>query len=168
MFDKCKDPNNPFDAGLPCVYHGPARKLDEDNLATLATVCPELIEEYGDELCCSPDQIADLITNLALHRSILAHCPSCYYNFRQSFCHFSCSPKQSDFIRINETEAIRDENNDENVVFRVKKVNMILTETYVNTTYDSCKDVIMSYTSKPAMDFLCGPWGSCACDPKKW
>ena len=167
MFDKCKDPADPFDAGLPCVYHGPARKLDEDSLATLGTFCPELIEEYGDELCCSPDQIVDLVTNLALPRSILAHCPSCYYNFRQSFCYFTCSPKQSDFIKINETETIPDKDPGQEIV-RVKKVNMIVTEAYVNGTYDSCKNVIMSSTNAPAMDFLCGPWASYRCDPKKW
>jgi Niemann-Pick C1 protein len=50
----------------------------------------------------------------------------------------------------------------------VYKLAAFIDETYVQSVYDSCKNVIMSSTNGPAMDFLCGQWGSYACTPHRW
>lgn len=31
----------------------------------------------------------------------IARCPSCLSNFRKNFCQFACSPKQSEFLKID-------------------------------------------------------------------
>lgn len=38
----------------------------------------------------------------------------------------------------------------------------------MSSTFKSCSNVIMSSTNAPAMDFLCGPWGSYRCTPHRW
>ena len=173
MYDTCKDPNDPFDLGLPCVFNGPAQKLRSDSLATLQTVCPELVEEYGDQFCCSSGQVEQLVSSLAIPQNLIGHCPSCFHNLRQSFCYFTCSPKQSEFMKVNETEAVADKDPSEEIV-RATKVNMIVTESYLNRTYDSCKNVTLNIENDdgqqwnvPFMDFFCQPsWQSSTCDPK--
>jgi len=167
MYDDCKNPNDPFDAAKPCVYNGPPHELDEDSLATLKEFCPETIAQHGAKLCCAPSQIISLVENLALPRSLINRCPSCYYNFRQSFCDFACSPLQSEFVNVTEIESIPDEKTNQ-TVHRVKQVDFAVTELYANGTYDSCKNVIMSSTNAPAMDFLCGPWASYRCNAERW
>lgn len=39
---------------------------------------------------------------------------------------------------------------------------------YIETTYDSCKSVMMSATNQPAMNLLCGPWGAYKCSAHRW
>lgn len=50
----------------------------------------------------------------------------------------------------------------------VYKLDSWISKSYVTETYDSCKNVIMSSTNGPAMDFLCGPWGAYRCTPERW
>lgn len=52
-------------------------------------------------LCCSAEQIHSLKENFEIASTLgLERCPSCLSNFRKNFCHFACSPKQSDFLRV--------------------------------------------------------------------
>ncbi|CAG7836043.1 unnamed protein product [Allacma fusca] len=147
--------------GLNYVYYGPPKELDDTNLDTLKIWCPELVEQYGNKTCCAPSQIVALVENLALPGRIIGRCPSCFYNFRQNFCHLTCSPLQSTYMVPAETTG-----EEPNVV--ITKLDIITAEDYVNGTYESCKNVIMSSTNGPAMDFLCGEWGAYACTAKKW
>jgi len=50
----------------------------------------------------------------------------------------------------------------------VTELHAWVEEDYVSSTYKSCSNVIMSSTNAPAMDFLCGPWGSYRCTPHRW
>lgn len=45
----------------------------------------------------------------------------------------------------------------------VTKVDFFITRKYARSTYENCKNVLMSTTNGPAMDILCGPWGSYRC-----
>jgi hypothetical protein len=101
MFGHCGV--SPDDTGhvLNCAVNDPPQKLDEASLHTLELFCPELITKYGDELCCNSDQVADLVTNLALPQTIIGRCPTCFYNFRQAFCELACSPNQYQFLNVS-------------------------------------------------------------------
>jgi len=50
----------------------------------------------------------------------------------------------------------------------VYKLDVFISRNYVQKTFDSCKNVIMSSTNGPAMDFLCGPWGAYRCTAEHW
>ena len=50
--------------------------------------------------CCDQENIGEMAASLVLASSQFARCPVCYYNFRQSICQMSCSPRQSDFMKI--------------------------------------------------------------------
>lgn len=108
MYGKC-GPNPDADYHmLNCVYNGPAKQLDADSLHTLEFYCPEMLAEFGGELCCDQEQVLDLVQNLALPANLIGSCPGCYYNFRQSFCNLACSPKQSDFLNVTDTRLNED------------------------------------------------------------
>jgi len=102
MYDKCGPSPDDESHELNCAYDGPPKPLDPDSLETLEEYCPELVEKYGDELCCAPEQVDDLVGNLALPQSIIGRCPTCFYNFRQAFCELTCSPKQYQFLNASE------------------------------------------------------------------
>ena len=134
MYDKCgPSPSGPEWQELPCSVSMPARRVPDHDLHTLETYCPELVEKYGSELCCAQSQILDLVQNLALPQSIIARCPSCFYNFRQIFCELTCSPYQSNFLNVSKEVVGKNSKSllilfylhlcdDGHVIFRIKKV----------------------------------------------
>ncbi|ODM87820.1 Niemann-Pick C1 protein [Orchesella cincta] len=164
MYDECgPSPLNP-DLNTNCVYNGPPKKLnDSEALNTLQSMCPEVVEKYGDELCCSATQINTLQGNLALPQAIIGRCPSCFYNFRRSICELACGQSQSQFLNVTKMQK-----NDTTGIAVVAEIHAYVTDYYVTETYESCKSVIMSSTNQLAMDMLCGPWGSFHCTPQRW
>ena len=150
-----------------CSVDHPPKILDNNSMPILNQFCPELTAKYGNNLCCAPEQVTDLTTNLGLPSSLISRCPSCYYNFRQSLCDFTCSPYQYRFLSANETGEVEKPGTNETVEY-VVNLNYFIGMEYVQKVFDSCKDVIMSSTNGPAMDYLCGPWGSYQCTPKRW
>ena len=72
----------------------------------LQNICPELFEDNNLDIpvCCNKDQIEILDNDLKKAEAIIGGCPSCYFNFRNMWCHMTCSPKQSDFVVIKKTE----------------------------------------------------------------
>jgi len=109
MYDECgKSPVNP-DLNTNCVYNGPPKKLNySESLETLKSLCPELVEKYGDELCCSAAQINTLQQNLGLPQGIIGRCPGCFYNFRQLICELACGQMQSQFLNVTKTKKDND------------------------------------------------------------
>jgi len=168
MYDNCQTNGS---LTYTCVVeHGPKEIDLEQNAAEykmLQDLCPELIAKYGNKLCCHPNQIFDLFINMALPKGVISRCPSCFYNFRQSMCDFTCSPYQYKFLSPNDTSDYVDPEG--NIIGKnMKAINYHIGNEYIEKTYDSCKDVIMSSTNGPAMDLLCGGWGAYACTPKRW
>lgn len=51
-----------------------------------------------------PNKIIDLIREASKAKAILYRCPSCFANFMQVLCEFTCSPIQSTFIDVIETK----------------------------------------------------------------
>jgi hypothetical protein len=123
--------------------------------------CPELVAEYGDQLCCAPAQIPYLVQDFILPESVFSKCPACWNNYRQIFCAMTCSPKQHEFLRPEEIIL----NNEGQAMIKI--LNTYVEEAYVNGTYESCSGVKLK-SEFPAMDLLCGAWGYCNCSPKTW
>lgn len=136
-------------------------------LEKLESLCPELTSKYGNNFCCDYNQIVDLEKSFAYALPMISRCPSCLRNFRQGYCDFACSPYQYRFINVNTT--IHDEE-EEGDLGRPSaySLNFFIGNEYAEKTYESCKDVILSSTNAPALNVLCGPWGSYHCNPKRW
>lgn len=81
-------------------------------------------------------------------------------NLVRHMCDFSCSPKQSTFIKVLEIE--KGDKGD-----YVKEIDLYITEKYTNGTFNSCSQVSMPSTGQLALDLMCGMPAS-RCSPKNW
>lgn len=50
----------------------------------------------------------------------------------------------------------------------VDSIDFYMNETYIESVYNSCKNVITPSSGALAMDFACGRHGSKQCTAKKW
>jgi len=150
---------------LNCYANHPPKKIDPIAYANLTAFCPEMLEMYGtDELCCKEDQIADLVSQLQTPKGIISRCPSCWYNFRQSFCEFTCSPYQAHFLKVAKFYPPVNETSPK----VVESVDFYVTKRHAQGSFDSCKNVVMGATNSFALDVLCGGWGALRCNPQRW
>jgi len=173
MFGICGTNDNYED--VPCkVDQGPKALLQKESLSELEEYCPELLLTHGNKLCCDASQIANLVDNLKVPEAILINCPACFNNFRRSVCEFTCSPKQSLFVNITQTEPFTSEeeyqsaNPPEATAERVVSVDFFISTKYIRDTYESCRSVIFGEQNIPAMHIMCGPWGASNCTAERW
>lgn len=87
-----------------------------------------------------------------IHR-IIASCPACRNNFRSFYCHFTCSPDQSTFLRVNQTQTVGRIPNQQTAV---KEVDVYVSDVFRDGFFDSCKDVQFGATNSFAMDLIGG------------
>ncbi|CCX10094.1 sterol-sensing domain of SREBP cleavage-activation-domain-containing protein [Pyronema domesticum] len=143
-----QDKKSFFGGQLPKPYNGPAKEPDN-------AVRKQLVELCGAEwsegpVCCDGDQISNLATNLKRAEALIASCPACKANFFNLFCSFTCSPDQSLFLNITETEE------SSKGVALVSEIDYFLSPTYTEGFYDSCKDLKFSATNGRVMDLIGG------------
>jgi hypothetical protein len=50
----------------------------------------------------------------------------------------------------------------------VSRIDLYITEEYINGTYDSCKNVQFPSTGQLALDLMCGEFGSAKCSAVNW
>ena len=141
----CKKPL--FGKPLPCPDNDLATTPDDDLRDAIVTLCGE--EWQDSDVCCDQDQVEALESNLKTASKIIGSCPACKKNFYNLFCTFSCSPDQSLFVNITDTEASGDK-------YAVKELDQLISETYGTGFYDSCKDVQFGPTGDKAMNFIGG------------
>jgi Niemann-Pick C1 protein len=51
-------------------------------------------------VCCDAGQFQQLRDNFVTVQNLLLRCPACYLNFAKTWCHYTCSPDQSTFVRV--------------------------------------------------------------------
>ena len=74
----------------------------------LEKLCPNFyVNNRNPAVCCSDNQVTVLKADLARAESILAQCPSCYFNFRMLWCHMTCSPDQHEFLIPRESKRLK-------------------------------------------------------------
>ncbi|KAA8909648.1 sterol-sensing domain of SREBP cleavage-activation-domain-containing protein [Sphaerosporella brunnea] len=137
-----------FGAPLPVVYNGPAQEPTADTRKQLVELCGAKWSE-GD-VCCDNSQIASLSTNLKRAEALIASCPACKVNFFDLFCTFTCSPDQSLFLNVTETDTTSSGHE------LVSEIDYFLSPTYGEGFYDSCKDVKFSATNNNVMELIGG------------
>lgn len=154
------------EVSVPCVEpHDPHKLGDEEALVTLRNVCPEFFKdgEEDPDLCCDPDQVYAMEQNFQVPMTLgLGRCPSCSYNWRVNFCELTCSPRQSEFIKIVNSTVLED-----------GRIQLDAAEYHVSSTYSdallaSCQGVQGLSTGQTLLDVMCGGWGSSKCTAQRW
>ncbi|KAE8827185.1 hypothetical protein PTNB73_08938 [Pyrenophora teres f. teres] len=136
-----------FGSELPCPDNGLATTPADDVRKKLVDICGA---QWSDtDVCCDEDQLDALKTNLDRATPIINACPACKENFYNLFCTFTCSPDQSTFINVTQTQPKGDK-------YLVTELDNLVADEYASTFYDSCKDVKFGATNGKAMDFIGG------------
>lgn len=94
-------------------------------------------------------QVDTLSSNLKTAERIISACPACKENFYNLFCTFTCSPDQSLFVNVTQSEP-------KGTKRIVTELDQLISEKYGSGFYDSCKDVKFGATGGKAMDFIGG------------
>jgi Niemann-Pick C1 protein len=102
-----------------------------------------------DTVCCTKDQINTLRTSLQQAEPLIASCPACRNNFRAYHCSFTCSPDQSLFLDVVQTQKT-------DTSEAIKEINYYVSEDLKQGFYSSCKDVQFGATNGFAMDLIGG------------
>ncbi|KAL4882541.1 patched family-domain-containing protein [Aspergillus karnatakaensis] len=137
-----------FGGELPCPDNGLAEDPEAAVREKLVNLCGSKWEE--GPICCKEEQIDALSSNLKLAEGIISSCPACKDNFFNIFCTFTCSPDQSLFINITQTEQGTSGKD------LVTELDNIWSEEYQSGFYDSCKNVKNGASGGKAIDFIGG------------
>ncbi|KAL8736397.1 MAG: hypothetical protein Q9181_002430 [Wetmoreana brouardii] len=137
-----------FGGQLPCPDNSVAQKPDAGTREKLVAICGSQWDHGAT--CCDSDQIDALSTNLKRAESIISSCPACKENFFNLFCTFTCSPDQSLFVNVTETQ----KSNTGKLI--VTELDNLWSDDYGKGFYNSCKDVKFGATGGKAMDFIGG------------
>ncbi|XP_078051346.1 NPC intracellular cholesterol transporter 1 homolog 1b-like, partial [Augochlora pura] len=113
------------------------------------------------ELCCDTENMKTLVGQMKMIEGIFGRCPTCVQNTYKLICDMSCSPKQSQFLRVIETKT-------NTVGTYVSKIEAHVPEEYMNSTYESCKNIVHPASGNLAMELACGANGAKGCSAKKW
>lgn len=75
---------------------------------------------------------------MTIPQQLLSQCPSCYSNFLNFWCQFTCSPMQYNFVNIIK---MNNDSNMRNNQTYVSHVEYFVNESYIIELFDSCKNV---------------------------
>lgn len=89
-------------------------------------------------VCCDYAQFEILRQQMTLPQQLLSRCPSCYSNFVNFWCQFTCSPYQESFLNILETA--NDEHSVQNETY-ITKLEYFVDRGYAEGLFESCKGV---------------------------
>lgn len=141
-----------FSPDLPCaVNQVEAQQPSSDLQSQIEALCgPELA---SGPVCCTSSQVETLSANLQQAEALISSCPACRNNFRNFFCSFTCSPNQSQFLDISESQKTGG-GPDGDVA--VRSVEYWVSEDFKRGFYDSCKNVKFGASNGFAMDLIGG------------
>ncbi|KAJ5569471.1 NPC intracellular cholesterol transporter 1-related protein 1 [Penicillium hispanicum] len=137
-----------FGGELPCPDNDLAHQPEDSARRKLVDLCGPRWEQ--GPICCHNEQIDALASNLKLAEGIIASCPACRENFFNTFCTFTCSPDQSLFVNVTETE---DNGSGKTLV---TELDNVWSEEYQSGFFDSCKNVKNGASGGKAIDFIGG------------
>ncbi|KAL3422081.1 patched sphingolipid transporter [Phlyctema vagabunda] len=136
-----------FGKELPCPDNGLAEEPEQAVREKLVKLCGK---KWSDgPVCCAAEQIDALEDNLKTANSIISSCPACKENFYNMFCTFTCSPDQSLFVNVTQTQEKGDK-------YIVTELDHLISDEYGSGFYDSCKDVKVGATNGNAMALIGG------------
>ncbi|KAF1389805.1 hypothetical protein PFLUV_G00077350 [Perca fluviatilis] len=153
---------------VPCLNYSPARALVGEHYRQLKKVCPILDRGEGETFaCCSIQQLSSLSKSLALSKAVLVRCPSCAENFAHVHCINTCSPNQSQTVKVTKVANIT--NPLTNVTREaVVAYQAFMTASFADTAFQSCRNVRIPATGGFAIATMCGRYGAKLCTPQHW
>lgn len=127
-------------------------------------------EISGDGICCSVEQLELLKVNFVAPAQLFKNsCPTCYFNFVKNFCDLTCSPHQSEFLKVEKYVTGPGSGDYENMTMEmVSSVLYHVHKEFNEATFDSCKNVQFPGLSGTVMVVACGPWGEDYCTAERW
>ncbi|POW20655.1 hypothetical protein PSHT_03243, partial [Puccinia striiformis] len=153
MYDRCGKKGF-FGQELPCPDNSPARKTTADLQSALGRICGNRFASL-ETACCTKDQLEDLSQSLTQAEPLISSCPACRNNFREFYCHFTCSPDQASFVNVTATQAVKNSNTGE-LNPAVKSLDFWVDPQFGNAFFDSCKEVKFGATNGYVMDLIGG------------
>lgn len=115
--------------------------------------------------CCSTKQLDSLDTSLMLSKAVLIRCPSCAENFAHVHCINTCSPNQSQTVKVTKVMNITHLGKEKEAVVGYKAY---LSNTFAEASFKSCQNVRIPATGGFAIATMCGRYGSKLCNPQRW
>ncbi|MBW0485509.1 hypothetical protein O181_025224 [Austropuccinia psidii MF-1] len=143
-----------FGQELPCPDNQPARKTTASLKLKLNQICGSQFESL-QTACCTEDQIGDLSQSLSPAEPLISSCPACRNNFRQFYCHFTCSPNQASFLNVTSTQQVKNSHTGK-LNQAVKSLDFWVDERFGNAFFNSCKEVKFGATNGYAIDLIGG------------
>ncbi|CAN7949324.1 unnamed protein product, partial [Ixodes hexagonus] len=146
-----------------CPYDGQPQAIeDPEALELLRGLCGDVFGNDTQAFCCDAGQVQDFHENLQSAVVLgLDNCPACSVNFRTLICSMTCSPRQSDFLRL-----VRTALNEEEKAY-VADIEYYLTPNFVHGMFNSCVDSRSRIPSIPLLNFMCGRWAQ-NCTAERW
>ncbi|KAI6783569.1 Niemann-Pick type C-related protein-like protein [Emericellopsis cladophorae] len=136
-----------FGKELPCVDNGLAEDPDAELRKELVDLCGAKWAE--GPVCCDLEQVKALKSEMGTPNTLIGSCPACKDNFFNMFCTFTCSPDQSTFINITQSEKKGGKQ-------LVTELDQLISEEYGKGFYNSCKEVKFGGANSKAMDLIGG------------
>jgi Niemann-Pick C1 protein len=138
---------------LPCALEEEEASEPSTSLRkSITSVCGQ--EYTSGPLCCTQDQVDALKTNLEQVEPLLSACPACRNNFRSLFCSMTCSPNQSTFLDVVQSQKTPNPGQDGDVA--VKEMDYWISEDWRSRFYKSCENVKFGAGNAFVMDFFGG------------
>ncbi|XP_029295439.1 NPC1-like intracellular cholesterol transporter 1 [Cottoperca gobio] len=151
---------------VPCLNYSPARALRGEHYKKLKKVCPILDKGEGNTFaCCSIKQLSSLEMSLTLSKAVLVRCPSCAENFAHLHCINTCSPNQSQTVKVTKVMNVTSQNLTREVVVGYQA---FLSTSFADGAFQSCKSVRIPATGGFAISTMCGRYGAKLCTPQRW
>ncbi|XP_054467753.1 NPC1-like intracellular cholesterol transporter 1 [Anoplopoma fimbria] len=151
---------------VPCLNYSSARVLTGLHYRKLKEVCPILDRGEGSTTaCCSIKQLSTLEMSLALSKAVLVRCPSCAENFAHLHCINTCSPNQSQTVKVTKVMNVTTKNITREAVIGYQA---FLSTTFADGSFQSCKNVRIPATGGFAIATMCGRYGAKLCNPQHW
>ncbi|XP_035022028.2 NPC1-like intracellular cholesterol transporter 1 [Hippoglossus stenolepis] len=152
---------------VPCLNYSRARLVTGSHYTQLKKVCPILDRgKKNTYACCSTQQLTSLDKSLALSKAVLNRCPSCAENFAHLHCINTCSPNQSQTVKITKVMNLTDDSNVTREV--VVGYQAFLSDTFADGSFQSCKNVRIPATGGFAISTMCGRYGAKLCTAQRW
>lgn len=116
--------------------------------------------------CCSYNQLTSLEASLTLSKAVLVRCPSCAENFAHLHCINTCSPNQSQTVKV--TKVMNVTGFDNITREAVVGYQAFLSTTFADAAFQSCKNVRIPATGGFAIATMCGRYGAKLCNTQHW
>ncbi|KAM3610337.1 uncharacterized protein V6R79_002489 [Siganus canaliculatus] len=153
---------------VPCLNYTRAPLItDSAHYQNLIELCPMLDNGPGTTYaCCTPNQLQSLRSSLELSKAVLNRCPSCAENFAHLHCATTCSPNQSQMLKVTKIMNVTNAANETNEA--VLGYQAFLSTTFADTSFQSCKNVRIPNTGTVAISTMCGRYGAKLCTAQRW